>query len=89
MPEREPDWDTAMELEAESRRDAKEYECPETSNGQHCGDWHGGGKCMACGQDGPESDDTAWWDDGEGEDMEGEHIVHHVRDPKGDEAAHG
>jgi hypothetical protein len=23
------------------------------------------------------------------QDMEGEHIVHHVRDPKGDEAAHG
>ena len=26
--------------------------------------------------------------DGDGEDMEGEHIVHYVRDPKGDEAAH-
>jgi chaperonin GroEL len=28
-------------------------------------------------------------EDDEGEDMEGEHIVHYVRDPKGDEAAHG
>ena len=27
-------------------------------------------------------------EDDEGEDMEGEHIVHHVRDPAGDEAAH-
>ena len=30
---------------------------------------------------------TAWRP--AGDDMEGDHIVHHVRDPKGDEAAHG
>jgi len=39
---------------------------------------------------------AGWWcpDHGdqmesEGENMEGEHIVHHIRDPEGDEAAHG
>ena len=36
--------------------------------------------------DGPGTETT---DAGEGEDMEGEHIVHHIRDPKGDEDAHG
>ena len=33
------------------------YVCPETSDGQHCGDWHEGGKCGACGQTGPDPDD--------------------------------
>jgi len=28
-------------------------------------------------------------EDDEGGDAEGDHIVHHVRDPKGDEIAHG
>lgn len=31
--------------------------CPETSDGQHCGDWHEGGKCGACGQTGPDPDE--------------------------------
>ena len=33
------------------------YVCPETSDGQHCGDWHEGGKCGACGQTGPDPDE--------------------------------
>ena len=33
------------------------YVCPETSDGQHCGDWHHGGKCCACGQFGPDPDE--------------------------------
>jgi len=31
--------------------------CPETSDGQHCGDWHEGGKCGACWQTGPDPDE--------------------------------
>jgi hypothetical protein len=31
--------------------------CPETSDGQHCGDWSEGGKCGACGQTGPDPDE--------------------------------
>ena len=31
--------------------------CPETSDGQHCSDWHEGGKCGACGQTGPDPDE--------------------------------
>ena len=31
--------------------------CPETSDGHHCIDWYEGGKCCACGQDGPEPDE--------------------------------
>jgi hypothetical protein len=30
--------------------------CPETSDSQHCGHWHDGGKCCACGQSGPDWD---------------------------------
>jgi hypothetical protein len=33
------------------------YVCPETSDGQHCRDWHEGGKCGACGQTGPDPDE--------------------------------
>ena len=33
------------------------YVCPETSDGRHCGDWHEGGKCGACGQTGPDPDE--------------------------------
>ena len=34
-----------------------QHGCPETSDGQHCGDWHEGGKCGACGQTGPDPDE--------------------------------
>ena len=33
------------------------YVCPETRDGQHCGDWHEGGKCGACGQTGLDPDE--------------------------------
>ena len=33
------------------------YVCPETRDGQHCGDWHEVGKCGACGQAGPDPDE--------------------------------
>jgi hypothetical protein len=38
------------------RHDEPEPEdiCPETSDGEHCGDWHEGGRCGACGQYGPD-----------------------------------
>jgi hypothetical protein len=52
--------------------------CPETSDGQHCGDWHEGGKCGACGQAGPDPDEDqagepepAPYDPGPGIDDEG------------------
>jgi hypothetical protein len=56
MTEREPDWDTIAEQQAEARRDAMTYECPD--NGQHCSHWHDGGKCCACKQAGPDWHDT-------------------------------
>jgi hypothetical protein len=34
-----------------------EQGCPETSDGAHTADWYDGGRCGACGQDGPEPDD--------------------------------
>ena len=37
--------------------------CPETSDSAHCGDWREGGRCGACGQDGPEPDDEPEPDD--------------------------
>jgi hypothetical protein len=59
MPERERDWDMILELRAEAERDAMIYQCPETSDGQHCGHWHDGERCCACGQAGPD------WTEGE------------------------
>jgi hypothetical protein len=38
----------------EDEADEAKYRCPETSDGEHAGDWHDGGRCMACGQSGPE-----------------------------------
>ena len=37
--------------------------CPETSDSAHCGDWHEGGRCGACGQDKPEPEDEPEPDD--------------------------
>ena len=37
--------------------DVEDEGCPETSNGQHTSTWHAGGKCAACGQDGPQDDE--------------------------------
>lgn len=34
-----------------------EARCPETSDGEHCGDWHDGGRCGACGQYGPDPEE--------------------------------
>jgi len=31
-----------------------EARCAETSDGEHCGDWHEGGQCCACGLYGPD-----------------------------------
>jgi hypothetical protein len=31
--------------------------CPQTSDSRHCGDWHEGGRCGACGLTGPGPDD--------------------------------
>ena len=31
--------------------------CPETSDGEHTMTWYDGGKCSACGQDGPQDFD--------------------------------
>ncbi|HLI42501.1 MAG TPA: hypothetical protein VKV35_12790 [Streptosporangiaceae bacterium] len=31
--------------------------CPETSDGVHCGHWHDGDQCCACGLYGPEPED--------------------------------
>ena len=31
--------------------------CVETSDGEHCGDWHEGGRCGACGLYGPDPDE--------------------------------
>jgi hypothetical protein len=56
-------------------------------------DWYGEDDCPTCQRwaairEALEAKALATADPA-GEDMEGEHIVHHVRDPKGDETAHG
>ncbi len=48
--EREP-----VDIEAGAR--IKSAGCAETSDGQHCGDWHDGGQCSACGLLGPGPDE--------------------------------
>jgi len=53
-------WDKAMRENAAAEgfpvADRDDAPCPETSDSQHCGHWHDGEKCCACGQDGPEED---------------------------------
>jgi len=54
----EPDWDTIMEQEIESRDQEFHGDPPcwmPDPSGLHCLHWHDGGHCCACGQLGPDS----------------------------------
>jgi len=39
--------------------DELDMPCPETSDAYHTSAWYDGGRCDACGQDGPGPDDEA------------------------------
>lgn len=83
MTEREPDWDTIAEREIEARTDATlgdaPFRCSDPPE-ESCSD----AGCPVHGEDG----DGTNWRDGDPDDDD-VNYVHHIRDPKGDEAAHG
>jgi hypothetical protein len=82
MSEREPDWDAIAEQEIEARTDAilgdAPYRCSDPPE-ESCSD-------AACPVHGEDGDGTNWRDPADDDDV---NYVHHIRDPKGDEAAHG